>query len=108
MFKAKKPSPIVFNIKNRMQAAGLLCLLIPLIIFARLFYMQTFLHETLASKAERAIYNYLAEDRLRGKILDTNGRVLAESVRTHSCGINKRYVQDKDKTIVNFSDGTKL
>ena len=31
--------------------------------------------------------------------MDVNGRVLAESVRTHSCGINKRYVQDKDKTI---------
>ena len=92
-------SPLVFNIKNRMRTLGLLMLLIPLVIFVRLFYMQTFLHEEFASKAERAIYNYLAEDRIRGKILDVNGKALAESVRTHSCGISKRYVIDKEKTI---------
>lgn len=99
MFKRKSASPFVFNVKNRMRVAGLVILLAPLCIFVRLFYMQTFLYEEFSSKAERAIYNYLAEDRLRGKILDVNGRELAESVRTHSCGINKRYVQDKNKTV---------
>lgn len=104
MFKKSVNSPVVFNIKNRMAWAGLVLLLMPLVIFARLFYMQTFLHEEFSSKAERAIYNYLAEDRLRGKILDVNGKILAESVRTHSCGINKRYVQDKDKTVSFLSE----
>lgn len=104
MFKRSVSSPIVFNIKSRMAWAGLALLLLPLIIFVRLFYMQTFLHEEFSSKAERSIYNYLAEDRLRGRILDTNGKILAESVRTHSCGINKRYVQDKAKTISFLSD----
>ncbi|OUO56852.1 peptidoglycan D,D-transpeptidase FtsI family protein [Candidatus Avelusimicrobium gallicola] len=99
MFKRKSGSPFVFNVKNRMRVAGLVILLAPLCIFVRLFYMQTFLYEEFSSKAERAIYNYLAEDRLRGKILDVNGRELAESVRTHSCGVNKRYVQDKNKTV---------
>ena len=99
MFKRKSASPFVFNVKNRMRVAGLVILLAPLCIFVRLFYMQTFLYEQFSSKAERAIYNYLAEDRLRGKILDVNGRELAESVRTHSCGVNKRYVQDKNKTV---------
>ncbi|WP_428048470.1 peptidoglycan D,D-transpeptidase FtsI family protein [Candidatus Avelusimicrobium caledoniensis] len=99
MFKKKVASPVVFNIKSRMRIMGLLMLFIPLIIFIRLFYMQTFLHEAFASKAERAIYNYLSEDRLRGKILDVNGKTLAESVRTHSCGISKRYVKDKNKTV---------
>nr|QGT50557.1 penicillin-binding protein [uncultured Elusimicrobia bacterium] len=92
-------SPFAFNVKNRMRIAGCVILLAPLVIFLRLAYMQTFLHEEFANKAERAIYNYLAEDRLRGKILDVNGRELAESVRTHSCGVNKRYVQDKNKTV---------
>ncbi|MBR4591618.1 MAG: penicillin-binding protein 2 [Elusimicrobiaceae bacterium] len=99
MFRKKISPSVVFNIKNRMRIAGLVMLLIPLVIFVRLFYMQTFLHEEFSSRAERAIYNYLAEDRIRGKILDVNGHELAESVRTHSCGINKRYVQDKDKTV---------
>ncbi len=101
MFKKSAPSPFVFNVKSRMRVAGLVILLAPLAIFGRLFYMQTFLYEEFSSKAERAIYNYLAEDRLRGKILDVNGREMAESVRTHSCGVNKRYVLDKNKT-VNF------
>ena len=104
MFKKSAPSPFVFNVKSRMRVAGLVILLAPLAIFGRLFYMQTFLYEEFSSKAERAIYNYLAEDRLRGKILDVNGRELAESVRTHSCGVNKRYVQDKNKTVAFLSE----
>lgn len=97
-------SPFAFNVKNRMRAAGLIILLAPLVIFLRLAYLQTFMHEEFANKAERAIYNYLAEDRLRGKILDVNGRELAESVRTHSCGVNKRYVKDKNKTVAFLAD----
>lgn len=95
----KKSNPFVYNVKSRMKICGMLILIAPLCIFVRLFYMQTFLHQEFASKAERAIYNYLAEDRLRGKILDVNGNSLAESVRTHSCGISKRYVKDKNKTM---------
>ena len=92
-------APKVFNIKRRMNVALLFVLVIPLIIIGRLFYMQTFLHQEFTSKAEKAIYDYIDEDRLRGKIYDVQGRSLAESVRTHSLGINKRYVQDKDKTL---------
>ncbi len=97
----RKRAPIAqgFNLKRRMSILGFLALMAPVIIFARLFYMQTFLHEEFSSRAERAIYNYLAEDRLRGTIWDTNGRPLAQSVRTHSCGISKKYVQDKNKTV---------
>ena len=95
----KQNSPFAYNAKVRMKLCGLLCLLAPLCIGVRLFYMQTFLHDELADKAERAIYNYLDEDRLRGNIYDANGHFLAESVRTHSCGISKRYVKDKAKTI---------
>ena len=82
-----------------MKLCGFLCLLPALAIGIRLFYMQTFLHDKFTDKAEKAIYNYLKEDRLRGQIYDVNGRFLAESVRTHSCGVNKRYVKDKKKTI---------
>ena len=82
-----------------MRLVLLLMLLIPLFIAGRLFYMQLFRHEQYSSQAERTIYNYLAEDRVRGGIYDVNGRSLAESVRTHSCGIVKRYVQDQQATI---------
>ena len=95
----KRSSPFIYDVKNRMKICGLLCLLAPVAIGLRLFYMQTFQHDKFTTKAERAIYNYLAEDRLRGKILDVNGYFLAQSVRTHSCGISKRYVKDRNKTI---------
>ncbi len=95
-----KPKPsFAYNPKARMKLCGILCLLAPLLIGVRLFYMQTFQHEKFADKAERTIYDYLAEDRLRGQIFDTNGNFLAESVRTHSCGVSKRYVPDKNITI---------
>ena len=92
-------SPNVFNFKSRLQTMLVLMLLVPLFIVGYLVYLQIFKRETYTSKAEEKIYFYMNEDRHRGKILDVNGRSLAESVRTHSCGISKKYVQDKDKTI---------
>ncbi len=91
----------VFNVKQRMSWVRGALLLIALCIAGRLFYLQLWRHEQYSSQAERTIYNYLAEDRLRGGIFDVNGRSLAQSVRTHSCGIVKRYVNDKTAT-VNF------
>ena len=91
-------APGVFNVKKRMSWVLGVMFLAPALITGKLFYLQLFRHEEYSSKAERAIYNYLAEDRVRGGIYDVNGRSLAESVRTHSCGIVKRYVKDKDAT----------
>ena len=92
-------SPGVFNAKQRMRGVVYLMMIAPLLITSRLCYLQLFRHEEYSSRAERAIYNYLAEDRLRGGIYDVNGNSLAESVRTHSCGIVKRYVKDKEATV---------
>ncbi len=96
-------APAVFNVKKRMKGVLFLILLAPAVITARLFQLQLFQHEEYLSKAERSIYNYLAEDRVRGSIFDVNGQVLAESVRTHSCGIVKRYVKDKNQTLTFLS-----
>lgn len=104
MLQRPVSSPFAFDVKKRLRLFRGLILLAPLIIFIRLAYMQTVLHEDFSNKAERTIYNYLAEDRVRGKILDVNGRELAESVRTHSCGISKRYVQDKKQTVAFLSE----
>ena len=88
-----------YNAKARMKICGWCVLALAVLICGKLFYMQTFQHEEFASKTERTIYNYLKEDRLRGQIYDVKGRALAESVRTHSCGISKRYVQNENETI---------
>lgn len=94
----KRRTPFTYDAKARMKLCGMLCLLAPLGIAVRLFYMQTFQHDKFAGKAECAIYNYLREDRLRGQIYDVNGNFLAESVRTHSCGVSKKYVKDPAAT----------
>ena len=84
--------------KARMKLWGFVCLLPAFVIVGRLFYLQTFQHEKFTDRTERTIYNYLREDRLRGEIYDVKGNFLAQSVRTHSCGISRRYVQDPEKT----------
>ena len=99
LYRSRFSAPAVFNAKKRMRLVMACMLLAPLLITGRLCYLQLFRHEEYSSKAKRAIYNYLAEDRLRGGIYDVNGRSLAESVRTHSCGVVKRYVKDKDATL---------
>ncbi len=100
----KQNGPFAYNAKVRMKWCGLACLMAPLLITLQLFYMQTFRYDEYSDKAERAIYNYLDEDRLRGDIFDVNGKFLAQSVRTHSCGVSKRYVKDKNKTLQFLSD----
>ena len=60
--------PTVFNVKKRMKGILVVMLLAPLCITGKLCYLQLFRHEAYSSKAERTIYNYLAEDRLRGGI----------------------------------------
>lgn len=98
-------APSIFDFKKRLYWVASLMMIAPALITGRLFYLQLFRHDVYAAKAERTIYNSLAEDRKRGGIYDVNGRVLAQSVRTHSCGIVKKYVKDKDATL-NFLSQT--
>ena len=69
-----------------------------LAISLQLINIQVLRHHEFVNKTERTIYDYLDEDRLRGQIYDVNGNPLAESVRTHSCGVNRRYVLEPQKT----------
>ena len=97
-----------YNTKTRLKICGALCLLPALFVAARLFYLQTFKHEELTEKTEKSIYAYLAEDRIRGNILDVNGNILAESLRTHSCAVLKKYVNDKEKSVDVLSSVLKI
>ena len=104
----KKKISFVYDVKKRMKLCGFLALIPPVAICLQLLNLQTFQHEKFADKADRAIYSYLAEDRLRGPIYDVNGNVLAESVRTHSCGISPKYVKDKKATVAFLAKALKL
>jgi len=82
--------------KDRIKLCGLICLLPAALVAARLFYLQTFRHSELTNKAERRIYTQTAENTLRGRILDHNGVVLAESLRTYAVAVSKKNVNDFD------------
>lgn len=96
-------APSIFNVKKRLYWVFGWMMIAPVCITCQLIYLQLFRHDEYAAKAERAIYNSLAEDRKRGGIYDVNGRILAQSVRTHACGVIKRYVKDKQETLAFLS-----
>ena len=85
------------TVKARIKLCALLCLLLSGAVAIRLFYLQTFRHEELLTKAEKRVYTQTAPDTVRGRILDKNGVVLAESLRTYFVAVSKRNVNDKDK-----------
>ena len=72
----KKKISFVYDVKKRMKLCGFLALIPPVAICLQLLNLQTFQHEKFADKADRAIYSYLAEDRLR--LLDQLHASLAE------------------------------
>ena len=85
------------DLKGRIKLCAFLCLLPSLFITARLFYLQTFRHEELSTKAEKRVYTNTASDTVRGRILDNKGIVLAESLRTYFVAVSKKNVNDKEK-----------
>ena len=87
------------NTKARFNLCGLLCLLPVLPITGRLFYLQTFRHQELSSKASRSFNSRTPEIKLRGRILDSNETVLAESLPTYTCAILKHDNTNRSKTI---------
>lgn len=84
------------SVKARIKLCGLLCFLPAICIAARLFYLQTFRYNELTSKAEHRVYTQTAKDTLRGKIVDKNGTVLAESLRTYAVAVSKKNVARRE------------
>ncbi|WP_428898164.1 cell division protein FtsI (penicillin-binding protein 3) [Parelusimicrobium proximum] len=93
-----------YNLKTRIKICAALCMVPVIAIIARLFYLQTFKYDEFSAKTDRTIYAELAEDRIRGSIYDVNGSVLAESLRTYSCAVLKKYTKDKDKSVAVLSE----
>ena len=84
------------NTRQRIQLCGILGLACSLIIFARLFVLQTIQHKEFTAKAQKRVYTQTKADTLRGQILDKNGVVLAKSLRTYAVAVSKKNVNDKE------------
>lgn len=90
--------------QERIKICGLICLLPALCVAVRLFYLQTFRHSELATKAEGRVYTRTAENTFRGRILDRNGVVLAESLRTYAVALSKKNVNNEDALITALAE----
>lgn len=64
---------------------------------ARLVYVQAVLRTDLEQKADRQLRT-TATDRVRGPILDRNGRLLAETIQVSSCFVDPTHLQDRAAT----------
>ncbi|MCX5782966.1 MAG: penicillin-binding transpeptidase domain-containing protein, partial [Elusimicrobia bacterium] len=78
------------DLKFRFNLCGILCLIPALPIAGRLFYLQTIRHDDLAQKAPREIAGRREQAKPRGRILDRNGVVVAESLITYNCAVLKK------------------
>ena len=75
-----------------------ICLLIAAVpvppIAFRLFYLQTIRHENLSAAASREFNRTVSEIGPRGRIFDSRGNLLAESIVTWNCSLFKKELRD--------------
>lgn len=88
----------VKNIDTRIKYILLIIVLLFLIIFLKVFYIQVISYQKLYSMEDDLISRKLPIVAERGKILDRNGNVLATNITTSSIMLIPSQIKDKEKT----------
>ena len=88
----------VKNIDTRIKYILLIIVLLFLIIFLKVFYIQVIGYQKLYSMEDDLISRELPIVAERGKILDRNGNVLATNITTSSIMLIPSQIKDKEKT----------
>jgi len=96
------------GIKTRLSICAALCLVPPTIISARLFFLQTIRHDELYAKASSEFTDTTQKLKVRGKILDRNGAVLAQSLPTYFCSVMKNEVKQESRAQAVLAEELKL
>ncbi|HAH30953.1 MAG TPA: hypothetical protein DCL44_01415, partial [Elusimicrobia bacterium] len=78
------------TLKTRIKFCAFLAVLPALPVSARLFYLQTIKHENLTAAASREFNRTVSETGPRGRIFDSSGALLAESIVTWNCFLFKK------------------
>ena len=68
-------------------------------IALRLFYLQTIKHDNLFATAGREFNRTVSETGPRGRIFDSQGNLLAESIITWNCSLFKKELQDPPRDL---------
>ena len=99
-----------FNVQNkRIKIILLFVILLFIIIMLKVFYIQVFEYNKLNSLAQDLWSRNLPVQADRGKILDRNGKVIADNITTTSLVVvpnqikNKKYAADKISEILNVN-----
>ena len=87
----------VKNIDTRIKYILLIIVLLFLIIFLKVFYIQVISYQKLYSMEDDLISRELPIVAERGKILDRNGNVLATNITTSSIMLIPSQIKDKEK-----------
>ena len=82
------------TLRTRIQACLIIAALPAAPITLRLFYLQTIKHENLSATASREFDRTVSETGPRGRIFDSQGNLLAESIITWNCSLLKKQLQD--------------
>ncbi len=82
------------TLRTRIQACLFIAALPAIPIAFRLFYLQTIKHANLSATAGREFNRTVSETGPRGRIFDSQGNILAESIITWNCSLFKKELQD--------------
>ena len=87
------------TLKTRIQVCLFIAALPVIPIAFRLFYLQTIKHENLSATASRELNRTVSETGPRGRIFDSQGNLLAESITTWNCNLFKKELQDPPQAL---------
>lgn len=86
---------IAQTLKSRIQLCAAAAAIAPLLIGARLFWLQTFRHEKLSETASKEFQRTVSEIGPRGRVFGAGGELLAESIVTWDVSLLKKELKDE-------------
>ncbi|MEE9452106.1 MAG: penicillin-binding protein 2, partial [Gammaproteobacteria bacterium] len=93
------PAGIHHLLKKRISAAVVIVVVLSLMIFSRLYYLQIYQNERYTTLSAKNQISILPISPQRGVIYDRNGIVLAENIPTFSLVIIPEKIEDIEETI---------
>ncbi|MCX5785289.1 MAG: penicillin-binding protein 2 [Elusimicrobia bacterium] len=91
------------TLKTRIKFCAYIAVLPALPVSARLFYLQTISHENLTAAASREFNRTVSETGPRGRIFDSSGSLLAQSIVTWDCFLFKNELENPARALEELS-----
>lgn len=92
------------NIHTRIRYVFLVVIIILIIAISRVFYIQVFSYKKLNNLAQSLWSRKLPISADRGKIIDRNGKILADNITTTSLVVIPNQIKDKENTAKKLSE----